>query len=288
MGNDFYALFLDPRMQYSCAYFTDWQGNLEQAQHDKLELICRKLRLEPGEQLLDIGCGWGGLVCHAAAFHGVRAHGVTLSPEQAAFAKRRVVELGLEDRVTIEVKDYAELDRTFDKISSIGMAEHVGIANLPAYFSKVRSLLRDRGVFLNHAITRRAKQSRRAFARIRPEQRLIKKYIFPGSELDHIGHSVAAMEAKGFEVHDVEGLREHYARTTRLWCQRLSAREDEAITQVGRERYRLWVAYLAGVSFAFADGSLRIFQTVATKHKAKGPSGMPATRAHLYRRPSEL
>jgi len=282
VGNEFYGLFLDPRMQYSCAYFTDWQGELEQAQYDKLELICRKLRLQPGEHLLDIGCGWGGLVCHAAAFHGVRAHGVTLSPEQASFAKRRVSELGLADRVTIELRDYRELEGSFDKISSIGMAEHVGIANLPAYFSKVRSLLRDRGILLNHAITRRAKRSRRAFARIRPEQRLIKKYVFPGSELDHIGHTLECMEAHGFEVHDVEGLREHYARTTRLWCQRLSAREREAIALVGPERYRLWVAYLAGVSFAFGDGSLRIFQTVATRHRAKGPSGMPPTRSHLY------
>jgi cyclopropane-fatty-acyl-phospholipid synthase len=282
VGNDFYALFLDPHMQYSCAYFQDWQGELEQAQRDKLEHICRKLRLEPGERLLDIGCGWGGLVCHAAATHGVRAHGVTLSREQAEFARRRVAEQGLADRVTIELRDYAELEGSFDKISSIGMAEHVGIANLPRYFAKVRSLLRDRGLLLNHAITRRAKKSQRAFARIRPEQRLIKKYVFPGSELDHIGHTLESMEANGFEVHDVEGLREHYARTTRLWCQRLSAREPEAIGLVGPERYRLWVAYLAGVSLAFADGSLRIFQTVATKHRVKGPSGLPPTRAHLY------
>jgi cyclopropane-fatty-acyl-phospholipid synthase len=283
VGNDFYALFLDSQMQYSCAYFQDRRGDLERAQRDKLEHICRKLRLAPGERLLDIGCGWGGLVCHAAANHGVRAHGVTLSPEQAEFARRRVAELGLGDRVTIELRDYADLEGSFDKISSIGMAEHVGIAHLPRYFAKVRSLLRDRGLLLNHAITRRAKRSRRAFARIRPEQRLIKKYVFPGSELDHIGHTLEAMEANGFEVHDVEGLREHYARTTRLWCQRLSARETEAIALVGPERHRLWVAYLAGVSFAFADGSLRIYQTVATKHRAKGPSGLPPTRAHLYR-----
>jgi cyclopropane-fatty-acyl-phospholipid synthase len=283
VGNDFYALFLDPLMQYSCAYFQDWRGDLEQAQRDKLEHICRKLRLESGERLLDIGCGWGGLVCHAAATHGVKAHGVTLSREQAEFAQRRVAELGLADRVTIELRDYADLEGTFDKVSSIGMAEHVGIANLPRYFAKIRSLLRDRGLLLNHAITRRAKKGRHAFARIRPEQRLIKRYIFPGSELDHIGHTLESMESTGFEVQDVEGLREHYARTTRLWCQRLSAREQQAIDLVGPERYRLWVAYLAGVSFAFADGSLRIFQTVATKHRAKGPSGLPPTRADLYR-----
>jgi cyclopropane-fatty-acyl-phospholipid synthase len=282
LGNDFYALFLDPHMQYSCAYFPEWEATLETAQEAKLDLICRKLQLQPGERLLDIGCGWGGLVCYAARHYGVSAHGVTLSPEQASYAQCRAAELGLSDRVKVELRNYAELEGSFDKIASIGMAEHVGIAGLPAYFARVRSLLRDRGLFLNHAITRRAKKSRRAFARIRPEQRLVKKYIFPGSELDHVGHSVECMEASGFEVHDVEGLREHYARTTRLWCERLTRNEERATQLVGRERYRLWVAYLAGVSFAFADGSLRIFQTVATRHKAKGASGMPPTRAHLY------
>lgn len=283
VGNDFYQLFLDPEMQYSCAYFTAWENSLEQAQRDKLEMICRKLRLKEGERFLDIGCGWGGLLCHAAKNHGVIGHGVTLSEAQRDFAVEKVKRLGLEDKVTIELRNYETLDGQYDKIASIGMYEHVGIANYPFYFAKLNSLLRDRGLLLNHGITRKAKKSARKFRRIRPENRLIRKYIFPGSELDHIGHSVESMEAQGFEVHDVEGWREHYALTCRHWHQRLIAREEEAVAQVGREKYRLWIAYLAGVSLGFQDGSIRIFQTLASKHKAKGGSELPPTRADLYR-----
>jgi cyclopropane-fatty-acyl-phospholipid synthase len=283
VGNDFYALFLDPEMQYSCAYFRDWQNSLEAAQHDKLDMICRKLRLQPGERFLDVGSGWAGLLCHAARNYRVTAHGVTLSEEQFAFTQAKVRALGLEGQVTVELKSYEALDGEFDEIASIGMYEHVGIANYPAYFGKLNRLLRDRGMLLNHGITRRAKASRRGFGRIGPERRLILKYVFPGSELDHIGHSLESMEAAGFEIHDVEGWREHYARTCRLWHQRLVANEAKAVDLVGREKYRIWIAYLAGVSFAFADGSLRIYQTVATKHGRKGASGMPLTREHLYR-----
>jgi cyclopropane-fatty-acyl-phospholipid synthase len=283
LGNEFYELFLDPEMQYSCAYFTDWSNSLEQAQRDKIEMICRKLRLKPGERLLDIGCGWGGLICHAAQHYGVQAHGVTLAERQYEYTRERIRRLGLEDRVTVELRDYSTLDGTYDKIASIGMYEHVGIANYPAYFGKIYSLLRDRGILLNHGITRRAKRRKRRFQRSRPEQRLIAKYIFPGGELDHIGHTCESLEASRFEVHDVEDWREHYALTTRFWCQRLSARKDEAIALVGPERYRLWVAYLAGVSFGFVDGALRIYQVVASKHAAKGLAELPPTRADLYR-----
>jgi cyclopropane-fatty-acyl-phospholipid synthase len=282
VSNDFYALFLDPEMQYSCGYFTDWNNTLAQAQHDKMEMICRKLRLQPGEKMLDIGCGWGGLICHAARHYGVTAHGVTLSQRQYEFATAKIKRLGLQDRVTVELRDYAEVTGTFDKISSIGMFEHVGIDNFPTYFGKVYSLLRDRGIFLNHGITRRAKASRRDFRKITPEKRLILKYIFPGSELDHVGHVQESMEASGFEIHDVEGWRWHYSLTSRYWCQNLSARQDEAIALVGAERYRMWLAYLAAVSFNFADGPLRIYQIVATKHASKGPSGLPPTRRDLY------
>lgn len=283
LGNEFYQLFLDPEMQYSCGYFTDWGNSLEQAQRDKMEMICRKLRLQPGEKMLDIGCGWGGLICHAALNYGVHAHGVTLSQTQFDFAQQKIRRMGLEDRVTVELRDYTTLDGTYDKISSIGMYEHVGIANYPKYFGKIYSLLRDRGVLLNHGITRRAKHSKKRFSHRRPEHRMIAKYIFPGGELDHIGHTCESLEASRFEVHDVENWREHYAQTTRFWCQRLSARKDEAIAMVGPERYRLWVAYLAGVSFTFLDGSLRIFQVVASKHAAKGRAELPPTRADLYR-----
>ena len=283
ISNSFYQLFLEPAMQYSCAYFTDWGNELEQAQIDKLDMICRKLRLAAGERFLDIGCGWGGLVCHAALHYGVQAHGVTLSQKQYDFAQEKIKSLGLEKQIKIELRDYYELEGEYDKISSIGMYEHVGIANYPQYFGKVRSLLRDRGLFLNHGITRRAKHDKRQFDKINPGRRFILKYIFPGSELDHIGHSLEVMEACEFEIHDVEAWREHYALTTRHWCRRLEAKREQAIELVGEERYRMWIAYLAGVSFAFLDGSLRIFQTVASKHDKKGPSTLPPTRADLYR-----
>ena len=282
LGNDFYDLFLDPEMQYSCAYFTDWENSLEEAQADKIDMTCRKLRLAPGDRLLDIGCGWGGLLCHAAARYGVTAHGVTLSEEQYDYTLAKVKRLGLEGQVTVALDSYENVTGEYDKIASIGMYEHVGIANYPRYFSTLSRLLRDRGLLLNHGITRRARASRRRFRHNTPERKLMKKYVFPGFELDHIGHSVESMEAAGFEVHDVEGWREHYALTCRLWHRRLAERADDAIKLVGTEKYRIWLAYLAGVSYAFADGSLRIFQTVASKHAAKGPSGMPPTRAHLY------
>jgi len=282
ISNAFYELFLDREMLYSCGYFTEWDNDLHTAQQDKLDMICRKLRLEPGDRFLDIGCGWGGLVCHAAKKYGVLAHGVTLSQEQYDAAVKKVKSLGLEDNVKVELRDYRSLSGEYDKISSIGMYEHVGISNYDTYFTKIRSLLRDRGIFLNHGITRRAKKSKRHFNKITPGRRFILKYIFPGSELDHIGHTLEVMEANGFEVHDVEGWREHYAQTTRHWCKRLESNKEKAIKIAGEDRYRMWIAYLAGVSFAFQDGSLRIFQTVATNNDRKGVSTMPPTRAHLY------
>ncbi len=283
LGNDFYTLFLDPEMQYSCAYFRKWENTLEQAQLDKLEMICRKLRLSPGEKFLDIGCGWGGLICYAARKYGVKAYGVTLSQAQYEYASAKIRSLGLEDQVTVELRDYTTLDGVYDKIASIGMYEHIGIANYPTYFLKIRSLLQEHGIFLNHGICRKAKKSKRKFSWIRPEKRLILKYIFPGSELDHVGHTIESMEAGGFEVHDVENWREHYALTTKYWYQRLMAHGDEAIAQVGLERYRMWIAYLVGVSMGFSDGSLQIYQIVATKRAKRGPSGMPPTREELYR-----
>lgn len=281
VGNEFYKLFLDPQLQYSCAYFTDWSNSLEQAQTDKLDMICRKLRLKEGDRFLDVGCGWGGLICHAVLNYGVQAHGITLSQEQLVLARERVESLGIAHQVSLELRDYADLTGTFDKIASVGMYEHIGVANSDKYFSTIRNVLAPDGLFLNHAISRRSKKKKKRFS-ARSEQRALQKYIFPGGELDDIGNTVAAMEHCGFEVHDVEAWREHYARTTRLWCERLANRKSEAIALVGEETYRIWVAYLGGCSLAFTRGSARIYQTLAS-FSAKGASPLPPTRSDLYR-----
>jgi cyclopropane-fatty-acyl-phospholipid synthase len=282
LSNDFYQLFLDPEMVYSCGYFKSFDGPLEAGQLDKLDMVCRKLRLKPGDRFLDIGCGWGGLVAHAATNYGVRAHGISLSTEQLAIARAKIAALGLGDTVTFELIDYVNVTGTFDKIASVGMYEHIGLANIPAYMSKVRSLLSDDGLFLNHAISRRAKKKSWWPDRMRPEQKALAKYIFPGGALDDIGHTVNAMERAGFEVHDVEGWRMHYARTCQLWHDRLVARRAEAITLVGEDKYRIYVAYLAGCALAFERGTARLFQTLASK-SAKRPPALPPTRADLYR-----
>ncbi len=280
VGNAFYQLFLDPEMQYSCAHFPHWGATLEEAQVNKLDLICRKLRLKPGETLLDIGCGWGGLLCHAVTHYGVTGHGVTLSEEQMAFAQAKVERLGIADRVTLHLKDYREMEGAFDKISSVGMYEHIGLDNIPAYFQTVRGLLNEGGLFMNHAISRGAKRKKTKFSS-RPEQRALQKYIFPGGELDDIGHTVSEMEIAGFEVQDVEALRQHYQYTTREWCQRLYRRRAEAEALVGAETYRIWAAYLAGCSFAFQRGSARLYQTLASK-SPKGPTAVPPSRFDIY------
>jgi len=282
ISNAFYALFLGKEMQYSCGYFTDPNNSLDQAQFDKLDMICKKLRLQPGERFLDIGCGWGGLIFHAAQHYGVRAHGVTLSQKQLDFTTEKIKRLGLQDQITIELKDYEKLEGTFDKISSVGMFEHIGIANMERYFKKINSLLRDRGILMNHGISRHAKATKKAARKIRPERRLLLKYIFPGSELDSVGHTIDMMELSGFEVHDMEAWREHYALTCQHWYRELLLHKDEAIEFVGEEKFRMWALYLAGVAIGFTDGSMHICQVVASKRASKGASGMPLTRADLY------
>ncbi len=281
VGNDFYRLFLDQRMVYSCGYFTDWSNTIDQAQADKLDMVCRKLRLKAGERFLDIGCGWGALVCHAARHYGVIAHGITLSEEQLAVARARIAAEGLDGQVTVEIRDYQDLSGQFDKIASVGMYEHIGLANIPTYFKTIRAILAPGGLFLNHAIARRASRRGRKFG-TRPEHKAILKYIFPGGALDDIGSSLQAMERAGFGVHDVEGWREHYALTTKIWCERLTARREEAIALVGPETHRIWVGYLAGVSLAFERGSLLLFQTLVAR-SPRGASGLPPGRADLYR-----
>jgi cyclopropane-fatty-acyl-phospholipid synthase len=282
LSNAFYALFLDPEMVYSCAYFPDWQADLATAQRAKLDISCRKLRLRRGERLLDIGCGWGGLLCHAARHYGVRAHGVTLSRAQFEYATEKVKRLGLQDRVTIELRDFRDLSGIeFDKIASIGMYEHVGLDNRDSYFRHIRALLKPRGIYLHHAIARPMKATERKFRRANPEFRALVDYIFPGGELDHIGGTTDAMERNGFEVHDTEGWREHYGRTCRLWTERLHANREAAFREAGEAKTRIWLLYLAACALAFERGTVGIFQTVATR-RARGPSGLPPTRADLY------
>ncbi len=283
VSNDFYELFLDKEMVYTCAYFKTPDSTLEQAQQDKLDMICRKLRIKPGDRLLDIGCGWGALVCHAATKYGAISHGITLSQTQHDYAQEKIERLGLSDRVSVQICDYADHEGAYDKIVSVGMSEHIGVANYPRYFGKINSLLRDRGTVLNHAIARRSKASKRSMTRIRPERKLLLKYIFPGSELTPVGMTTDVLEQTGFEVQDVESWREHYAMTARHWCQRLSANNERAIELVGPERYRLWVAYLAGAAGGFEAGSIKLFQVLATKHAAKGLSELPPTREDMYR-----
>ena len=282
LSNAFYALFLDPEMQYSCAYFPRSDATLEEAQLAKLDMICRKLRLTRGERFLDIGCGWGGLVCHAARHYGVNSHGVTLSEAQLAIAKEKISKLGLQDQVTVELKDYRNIEGLFDKIALIGMFEHVGLDNHDAYFVKMHALLRPRGVLLNHAIARRAKRDMKRFRRKRSEYAALTRYVFPGGELDYIGLSLANLERRGFETHDVEGWREHYARTCKLWCERLAANRQAAEREVGASRTRLWLLYLAGCALTFERGGAGIFQTLASK-RGIDASGLPPTRADLYR-----
>lgn len=284
VGNDFYALFLDPEMVYSSASYADESQSLEEAQTRKLDLICRKLRLKPGQRLLDIGCGWGGLSCWAAQHYGVTVHGVTLSEEQLAFANAKIARLGLQDRTTLELKDYRDLDMTgqFDAVSQVEMFEHVGFANHDRHFLEMHRLLKPGGLYFHQASVRRGG---RDVGNITPQTtatRTIGRFIFPGGELDTIGMTVTNLGRLGFEVLDVENLREHFQATTAEWSRRLMARRDEAVAMVGEERTRLWLIFFAMCAKGFERGSILVYQTVAQKRRA-GKSGLPMDRGSLYR-----
>ncbi len=284
VSNAFYALWLDRDMVYTCAYFHDWSDDLDAAQRQKLDMTCRKLRLEPGETLLDIGSGWGSLACHAAEHYGVDVLGVTLSEEQIALARQKAEQRGLSGRVAFEKRDYALLegDGRFDKIVSVGMFEHVGLANFENYFKTVQRLLKPGGLYLHHAITRPGGSHAARTGKKRPEFQALTRYIFPGGELDYLGRTVTNLERAGFEVRDVECWREHYQRTTRFWHDRLRARWDEAVAEVGEATARVWLAYLAACSFTFERNNAGVYQTLAMK-RVRGPSGLPPTRAELFR-----
>ncbi|MCO6051881.1 cyclopropane-fatty-acyl-phospholipid synthase family protein [Mesorhizobium sp. RP14(2022)] len=283
VSNEFYALFLDERMVYTCGYAQHWDASIDEMQLAKLDHICRKLRLKPGDRLLDIGCGWGALCIHAAQHYGVHAHGVSLSEEQVAYAQEKVKRLGLEDRVTIEIRDYRHVTGKYDKVSSVGMQEHLGSDQYEAYYTTVRRVLKKDGLYFHQAITRPAKRRKKLLGRQNPEFRLLTKYIFPGGELDNIGGTIQSLERHGFEVHDVEDLREHYQRTCRHWHDRLLAHYDEAVALVGAAKTRLWIAYLAACSIAFERNTVCLYQTVASV-RHRGASGLPPTREDLYRR----
>ncbi len=282
ISNEFYALFLDPEMVYSCGYFHDWSDDLATAQKNKLDIVCRKLRLKPGERLLDVGCGWGGLICHAAQHYGVHAHGVTLAEQQYTYAKAKIARLGLEDKVTIELKDYTRVEGSFDKIASVGAFEHIGVPNHETYFRTIHGKLNHGGLYLHHAMSYRLADFERTRKKKPQVVELFDRYIFPGGDLDYIGLLTTNMERYGFEVHDVEGWREHYQRTTALWRDRLAANRAAAEAEVGDWRTRLWIAYIDGASAAYNHGSIGIFQTLASK-RTRGPSQVPASRADLYR-----
>ena len=276
VSNAFYALFLGEEMQYSAAVFADWDEDLDAAQARKLDLICTKLRLAPGKRLLDIGCGWGGLACHAAQHFGATVHGVTLSQAQHDAAWARVRSRGLEDRVTIELRDYRSLDaaEAYDAISQIGMFEHVGLDNHDTFFAQMQRLLKPAGLYLHQATTRRATRDLARFRRRTAYMKVINRWIFPGGELDYIGLTATNLERWGFEVRDVETMREHYYLSLKAWSERLYARRDEAIAEAGLTRTRLWLLYFALSCMGFWRGVLCDFQTLAQK-KVTGPSGLP-------------
>jgi len=278
VSNSFYRLWLDRQMLYSCAYFEDADNDLESAQEAKLDYLCHKLRLKVGQEVLDVGCGWGGFAVYAAERYGVTVTGVTLSREQAAFAAERAALAGLSGRVTIRCQDYRaiEKDRHFDAVVSVGMSEHVGTQNLSGYFGTIWDLLRPGGVFLNHAIGEGCSY--------RPSRgpSFIDEYVFPDSDIPPIESVLASAASAGFEVRDVENLREHYALTLRHWVRRLESNHDEALAVVNESTYRVWRLYMAGSAHGFDQGRLAIYQALLAKTDEKGCSHLPLTRRDWY------
>ena len=282
VSNEFYQLWLDRRMVYSCAYFKTGNETIAQAQKQKLDHICRKLRLAKGERFLDIGCGWGALVMHAAERYGVRATGITLSENQHALANERIRAAGLQDRCKVLLQDYRDVsgEGAFDKIASVGMFEHVGLKNLPIYFGTIQRLLGPGGIAMNHGITA-----------IDPESRsvglgggeFIERYVFPHGELPHLSLVVKEMGAAGLEVMDVETLRLHYAKTLALWSQRLEKNLDAARAHAGDKRLRIWRLYLAGCAHAFERNWVTIQQVLATKPTDPARNPLPWTREYIYK-----
>ncbi len=280
VSNEFYRQWLDEQMVYSCAYFEHAGDDLDAAQRHKLDYLCRKLRLQPGERLLDIGCGWGALLRWATRHYGVHAHGITLSRNQYDYARAKIAEEGLQDRATVELQDYRDLagEARYDKIASVGMFEHVGLCNLPRYFDIARSLLAPGGLFLNHGVTHDQEGWRRSMG-----TRFINRYVFPGGELDTVSNVQRAMERSRFEILDVEALRPHYALTLRHWVQRLEERRTEVLRVVPESVYRVWRLYMTACALRFEEGSVGVYQILAAP-RGPWPDAVPFTRQDLYRR----
>ena len=282
VSNDFYRLWLDRRMVYSCAYFKTGDEDIDTAQEQKLDHICRKLRLGPGDRFLDIGCGWGALIVHAAQQYGVQATGVTLSENQYRVAQERIHAAGLEDRCRVLLQDYRDIpgECAFDKISSVGMFEHVGLKNLPLYFATIHRLLADGGIAMNHGITAVDADSREVGLGL---GEFVDKYVFPHGELPHLSLVLKEMSGAKLEVMDVETLRLHYAKTLAHWSQRLEADLPAARARAGERHTRIWRLYLAGCAHAFEQNWVTIHQVLATKSATPGRTPLPWTREYMYR-----
>ena len=281
VSNAFYRLWLDANLVYSCAYFQAETQTLDEAQAGKLEHICRKLRLQPGERFLDIGCGWGALIFKAAERYGVEATGITLSKNQFEYVSGEIAARGLVGRVHVELRDYLDVpeDALYDKIASVGMFEHVGIARFPRYFGKIWRILKPGGLVLNHGITHNPLGADSLGSGIGD---FVDEYVFPGGELAHVAKVIEGMAAQGLEVIDAEALREHYAKTLWKWCERLEANADAARAEVGEEKYRIWRIYLAGSAHAFDRGWLSLWQLLGGKPLPDGRLPHPLTRDYMY------
>ncbi|NIA16665.1 MAG: methyltransferase domain-containing protein, partial [Nitrospiraceae bacterium] len=280
VSNEFYELWLGRNMVYSCGYFRSPDEELDVSQERKLDYICRKLRLRKGQRFLDVGCGWGGLVMHAARHYGVDATGVTLSQPQADLANDRIEQAGLAKRARVQVLDYREVapqeGADYDAIASVGMFEHVGASKLPTYFAQVLRILRPGGVFLNHGIANRVD------AQPVHGRGFVDSYVFPDGELTPISATLHAAEEAGFEVRDLESLREHYTLTLRHWVRRLEAHHEQSLEYVDEPTYRVWRLYMAGSAHGFSTGRLNVYQALLVKPGAQGQSGLPLTRGDWY------
>ncbi|MFD7980506.1 class I SAM-dependent methyltransferase [Streptomyces sp. NPDC059071] len=282
VGNDFYELVLGPSMVYSCAYWTDG-GTLEEAQRHKLDLIARKLHLKEGDRLLDVGCGWGSMAIHAAREYGARVVGITLSREQAAFARKRIADEGLTDRIEIRVQDYRDVDDgPFDAISSIGMAEHVGAERYREYADVLYRLLKPGGRLLNHQIARRPEPDEEAYQ----VDAFIDAYVFPDGELAPMGRTLTTLEEAGFEVRDVEAIREHYALTLRRWVANLEREWEKAVRLTSPGRARIWRLYMAASAVSFERNRIGVNQFLAVRTPESGASGLPL-RSREWTEPRE-